>query len=272
MIGSHPGADGALVQPVVFSKRDSAVHDLWEADGTPLGPPWHYMARLQPIISSARALYSLREVRLHGVLVPIAPPPFFLFPGARRVCSRCSVTRGTMVCQELVQLRPGWHPATRYKQETVLNMFDNDGGDGGIFSEEGEGAAKEGEEPRSAFLLEGSLDPKESLRRRAVDHMRMGDPARLPIEEKKLMELLSLWGCFKHVKGTSCECHNPAHRVNPYLMKNPDPKERRKFVGAANLEKEPSGRLRIGDQSVDPGQYVAAEVLEHIASNLRSKR
>lgn len=44
------------------SKRDEAVPELWDQEGDPQGPPWHPMARLQPIISSAHAITPLRQV------------------------------------------------------------------------------------------------------------------------------------------------------------------------------------------------------------------
>ena len=144
-------------------------------------------------------------------------------------------------------------------------------------SPSGLGEAGEGDEEDPAIiaakhLLEGNLDPQEELRLKALEHMRMGDPKRLPIEQRKLMHLLALWGCFKHVKGTSCKCQQPSSRVSPFAMNSPDPKERKRFVGSDELEKEPStGQLRIGTQSVNPNHYVAGDVLKMIADGHRNR-
>jgi hypothetical protein len=118
--------------------------------------------------------------------------------------------------QELEVLRPGWHPALRVKPEDLFGLDGNEGS-GGL--------------PHFLSDNEGS-DAEEALRLAALEHVRMGDPGRLPIEERKLMQLLTIWGCFKHVKGTSCQCRatgNIASRV----VKNPDPTRRRRFVGAS---------------------------------------
>mmetsp|Transcript_4901 Transcript_4901/g.13669 ORF Transcript_4901/g.13669 Transcript_4901/m.13669 type:complete len:1418 (+) Transcript_4901:25-4278(+) len=215
-----------------WKKRDEVVHSLWDRDGTPLGPPWHHMARLQPIISSANAITALRP--------------------------------------DLPRLRPGWHPEQRVKPGNEFDVF-------GLAMPAGVDSAAAAAEAsngsgRDAFLLDAELDPEADLRRRAIEHMRMGDPARLPIEERKLMQLLTLWGCFKHVKGTNCKCNIKAGSVNPFYISNPDPFERRQFVGEAGLKMEnESGRLRIGDHSVNPDQYTAGEILKSIADNSRRK-
>lgn len=211
-------------------ERDAVSFSLWDDLGEPRLPA-PSLARLQPSVPMPLVLSKFCAGQRRPAFVE----------GDTTEMDRAQNKRARRANQRLARRRPARR--TRNRGGVVPSDGSTPGDD--TASQSGYGSDGEFGDQRDQEVGVPDLDAilkkrAEDARKDALDKLRMGDPARLPLETSNFLELMVAWGAFYHVGDGTCRACGDRKAKN-----GKDPA----WTDADFLVRPPGGELRKVDES-----------------------